>query len=165
MESKATQRFRAAIARYTKADRKNGPRPIETRARDFAEVKEPDLTHAWVLSEIERFIRIEDERSKQKRNPEEKAQLEFLGEDFQALFSGPRHRLPLKDGTRRHLEAMTVMQLRQSAVAIRARISPRASQQAAYLEQLADQMSPYARRHPRLTFGDYLELRTAGVIA
>lgn len=163
MEVPATERFRAKLKAFLEANQKRLLCPPADRAQFFVD-KEPALSRSYLIAQTETLIAAEERKArKAEANPEDQPQLRFLGDDFAVLFNSPRHLLPLKGGMRRQLQSMTVTQLRESAVAIRARISPKASRQASYLESLADQMSPYSQTHRKLTLGDWLELRAAGI--
>jgi hypothetical protein len=163
MDTVITKEFRNALRNFLHSPAMYGKFSNADRARDFIERAEPALAHRFLLDQTEHLIRLE-ERAERNAAFLPSEQLRFLGDDFSSLFNSPQQLLPLKTGRRKLLD-MTVSQLRQAAVAIRARVSRKANAQAAYLEKLADEMSPYAQQHRQLTFADYLELRAAGIEA
>jgi hypothetical protein len=163
VEPTSAQRFREKLRNFLEANSRRLVCADADRAKFFIETKEPALAHRYLVELTEAMIRSEERKQARTRNPEDEAQLKFLGEDFAALFNSTRHLLPIAGGLRRQLHTMTITQLRQAARAIRSRVSKRASEQARYLETLAEQMSPYAQIHHKLTFGAYLELRADGI--
>jgi hypothetical protein len=161
MEQPAEKRFKAKLQKCLESHRKN-PNLLDV-AKLFLQT-ESDLAREFLLELTARLLKSMERARLRKPNPEEEAQMKFLGEDFTSLFNGPGHLLPIRGGTTRQLRSMTVSQLRQSAAAIRSHLTPRARMKAEYLEALADKMSPYARQHHRITVGDYLELAAAGIV-
>lgn len=169
------QRFRDAIRGYMRASgnhQVSGAKNAGLRSRKFVEEIEPDLARLFLLDFVERVMRAEEhsmhlgaEQAARAEDP----QMRLLGPGFAELFRSIRQRLPLKHGTRM-LDRMTVSQLRESAMVLRAQSRQRAqkhaaahSQRAEYLDGIADRMSPFAEVHRGLVVSDYLELCEAGV--
>jgi hypothetical protein len=93
-----------------------------------------------------------DVRAAEAAERAESPQLKFVAPGFAELFSGLQQRVPLKKGTMR-IERMTVTQLRESAAALRTRAKNRAEKtahaderRAAWLDEMANEMSPHARK-------------------
>ena len=124
MEPAITQQLKATLKRFLEKERNPKKWMNPSGATDFIE-QEPALCRRFLVEQIKRMIRSEQRKASSTGNPEEEEQMQFLGEDFARLFNGPRQRLPLKESARgRPVRSMTVSQLRESAIAIRARVSP-----------------------------------------
>lgn len=161
MQPSAIQQFKTTLEKSWDVKRRGRGNSAITGADFCAEFidSDPKLCRSYLLAVARQLIDAHERRMRSV-NPELVGQLRFLGEDFARLFRTVT--LKTKDGMRQ-VPLMTVTQLRQAAVTIRARVSKRASQQAACLEDLADQMSPFAQTHPKITLGAFLELRAEGI--
>ncbi len=162
--------FLRSAAGSDKSTRKN-------RARVFIEDVEPRLASLFLMDQTESIFRKcerADEREARAAGLREDPQLRFAGIDFVDLFArGFAERLPVKGAHKIRLDAMTITQMRQAAAILRHRALTAAEKakvadeaRAAWLDRTAEEMSPYSpQRGARLTYAQYLELRSAGTPA
>lgn len=167
------QRFRDAIRNAALSAPPKESNPTSgARARVFIEETEPELSRAFLLDYVERAMRAaEREVVRAAVDTAPDPQMKFVAPGFSELFRSPRQRLavgPGRSARRVPLEDMTIGQIRKSAevFAKRAKNAPTLAQRRAdYLRKIAEEMSPYADAHYRLTYGHYLQLRADGIIA
>ncbi len=177
MQQTISQRFTDTCRVWLRSASGSDKSTRKNRARVFIEDVEPRLAGLFLMEQTEAIFRKcerAEEREARLAGIREDPQIRFAGADFADLFArGFAERLPVKGAHKIRLDAMTITQMRQSAAILRHRALSAAEKakvadeaRAAWLDRTAEEMSPYApQRGARLTYAQYLELRTAGTPA